>query len=94
MSLEISFHEDAQAEFDEALAFYSMERVTLGGGFIQSVEHAVAQAQRHPESAAVIRGRARRMRVERFPYSGLDSVRSLSGSGARGVDQTGDLHDR
>ncbi|MDP2182165.1 MAG: type II toxin-antitoxin system RelE/ParE family toxin [Actinomycetota bacterium] len=74
MSLGISFHEGAQAEFDEAVAFYAMERVSLGEGFIQAVEHASAHARTHPESAAVIRGRVRRMRVERFPYSVMYSV--------------------
>lgn len=74
MSLGVSFHEDAQAEFDEAVAFYAMERVTLGEGFIQAVEHAVAGAQKHPKSAPVIRGRVRRMRVERFPYSVMYSL--------------------
>jgi toxin ParE1/3/4 len=74
LSLDVTFHEDAQAEFDEAAAFYAMERVSLGEGFIQAVEHAVAHVQLHPDSAAVIRGRVRRMRVERFPYSVVHSV--------------------
>lgn len=53
MNLDVSFHEDAQAEFDEAVAFYALERLFLGEGFIQAVEHAVAHAQLHPQSDAV-----------------------------------------
>ena len=74
MSLGVSFHQDAQAEFDEAVDFYAMERASLGVGFVEAVERAVARAQRRPESAAVLRGRARKMRVERFPYSVMYSV--------------------
>ena len=74
MILDISFHEDARAEFDETVAFYAMERASLGEGFVHAVEHATGHAQRYPESAAVIRGRVRRMRVERFPYSVMYSV--------------------
>lgn len=74
MSPDVSFHEDAQAEFDEAVAFYAMERISLGEGFVSAVQHAVEHVQQYPESAVAIRGRVRKMRVERFPYSVMFSV--------------------
>lgn len=69
-----TFHEEAAAEFDEAAAYYAVERSSLSETFISEVEDAVAQAQRHPEAAPVIRGRVRSLRVERFPYSVKYSV--------------------
>jgi len=64
-----SFHEDARREFDEAVDFYAMESASLGLAFIEAIERAVAHVGEHPESCAVVRGRVRKMRVERFPYS-------------------------
>lgn len=79
----VSFCEEARTEFDEALAFYTAERVPLGEAFVAAVESATQRAQRHPESAPVIRGRVRRMHVERFPFSVFyslvdDSIRVLA----------------
>jgi plasmid stabilization system protein ParE len=79
----VVFHEDARSEFDEALSFYVMEGPALGIGFVSAVEHAVARAQSLPESAPLIRGKMRRMRVERFPYSVIyrhvdDAIRVLA----------------
>jgi plasmid stabilization system protein ParE len=74
MSLGIIFHDDARAEFDEAADFYRRERAPLGVAFVDAVEHAVAHVREYPESCPVLRGRARRLRVERFPYSVLYSV--------------------
>lgn len=74
MTLSVSFHEDAQREFDEATDFYAMERVSLGVAFVEAVERAVGHVCDHPESCAILRGRVRKMRVARFPYSVLYSV--------------------
>ena len=74
MSLGISFHEDARVEFDEATEFYGMERASLGVAFVNAVERAVEHACEYPDSCPVVRGRARKMRVQRFPYSVLYSV--------------------
>jgi toxin ParE1/3/4 len=65
----VSFHDDARWEFDEATDFYAMERVSLGAAFVEAVERAVGHVCDHPESCAILRGRARKMRVARFPYS-------------------------
>lgn len=70
----ISFHEDARIEFDEAADFYGMERASLGVAFVGSVERAVDHASEFPDSCPVLRGRVRKMRVQRFPYSVMYSV--------------------
>ncbi len=69
MTLSVAFHEAAQREFDEATDFYAMERVSLGAAFVEAVERAVGHVCDHPESCAILRGRVRKMRVARFPYS-------------------------
>lgn len=74
MSLGVSFHEDARIEFDEAASFYAMERASLGLAFVATVEYAVAHACDYPDSCPIIRGRVRKMRVHRFPYSVVYSV--------------------
>jgi plasmid stabilization system protein ParE len=72
--LGISFHEDARIEFDEAADFYGMERAPLGLAFVGAVEHAVDHVSEFPESCPVQRGRVRKMRVQRFPYSVMYSI--------------------
>jgi len=74
VSLGVSFHEDARTAFDEAATFYAMERASLGLAFVDAVEHAVTHACEYPESSPIIRGRVRKMRVHRFPYSVVYSV--------------------
>lgn len=68
------FHEEAAVEFDEAAAYYAVERASLSEAFISAVEDAVAQAKRYPEAAPSVRGRVRSLRVARFPYSVKYSV--------------------
>jgi plasmid stabilization system protein ParE len=70
----IYFHEDAEKEFGEAVAFYAMEEEALGLAFVTAVEEAIARIAEHPESSPPVAGRVRRMRVARFPYSVLYSL--------------------
>lgn len=74
MTLGIGFHEDARTEFDEAADFYGMERASLGLAFVGAVENAVDYVREYPESCPTIRGRVRKARVSRFPYSVMYSV--------------------
>lgn len=69
-----NFHEDARIEFDEATDFYGMERTSLGLAFVGAVEQAVEYVCEFPDSCPVIRGRVRKVRVRRFPYSVMYSV--------------------
>ena len=70
----VSFHEDARIEFDEAADFYGMERASLGIAFVGAMEHAIDHVCEFPNSCAVLRGRVRKMRIERFPYSVMYSI--------------------
>lgn len=72
--LDSSFHEDARTEFDEATDFYGMELASLGLVFVAAVEAAVAHVREYPDSCPIIRGRVRKVRVRRFPYSVMYSV--------------------
>jgi plasmid stabilization system protein ParE len=70
----IYFHEDAEKEFGEAVAFYAMEEEALGLAFVTAVEEAIVRIAEHPESSPLVAGLVRRMRVARFPYSVLYSL--------------------
>ncbi len=72
--LDSRFHEDARTEFDEAADFYGMERASLGLAFVAAVEAAVARVCEYPDSCPIIRGRVRKVRVRRFPYSVMYSI--------------------
>lgn len=72
--LGVIFHEDARAEFDEATDFYGMEQTPLGLAFVGAVEQAVDHVCEYPDSCPAIRGRVRKARVHRFPYSVMYSV--------------------
>ena len=74
MNAAVSFHEAAQSELNEAAGFYNLEYHGLGESFIGEVERGVAQACDYPESCPVIRGRARKMTIRKFPYSVIYSV--------------------
>lgn len=70
----VTFHEDAQTEFDEAASFYNMERAGLGVAFVDEVERAVTHICEFPASCPILRDRVRKARVQRFPYAVLYSV--------------------
>ena len=51
-----------------------MERASLGLTFVGAVEKAADYVREYPESCPIIRGRVRKARVHRFPYSVMYSV--------------------
>jgi plasmid stabilization system protein ParE len=63
-----------EPRFDEATAFYGMERASLGLAFVGAVEQAADHVREYPDSCPVLRGHVRKARVHRFPYSVLYSV--------------------
>jgi len=69
MSLPVTFHRAANAEFIEATAWYDTKRVGLAIEFIAEIERCVALASKHPLQFAVVRGDVRRVVANRFPYS-------------------------
>jgi len=69
MSLPVSFHRAACAEFIEASAWYETKRVGLALEFIAEIERCVSRASEHPIQFSIIREEIRRVVAHRFPYS-------------------------
>lgn len=69
MKLPISFHRAAQKEFNEAAAWYEVQRTGLGVDFISEVEGCIALVSESPFKYAVLYRNIRRALVYRFPYS-------------------------
>ena len=69
MSLPITFHRAASAEFIEASTWYEGKRLGLGLEFIAEIDRCVSLASKNPLQFAVVREDIRRVVANRFPYS-------------------------
>lgn len=69
MSLTVTFHRAASAEFIEASAWYESKRVGLALEFMTEIDRCLSLASKHPLQFAVVREDIRRVVANRFPYS-------------------------
>jgi plasmid stabilization system protein ParE len=69
MSLPVTFHRAASAEFIESSAWYETRRVGLALEFMAEIDRCVSLASEHPLQFAVVREDIRRVVAHRFPYS-------------------------
>ena len=69
MSLPVTFHRAASAEFIEASAWYETKRVGLTLEFIAEIDRCVSLASEHLLQFAVVREDVRRVVANRFPHS-------------------------
>lgn len=69
MSLPITFHRAASAEFIEANAWYESKRLGLALEFMAEIHRCVLLASEHPHQHAIVRDDIRRVVTHRFPYS-------------------------
>jgi len=69
MSLPISFHRAASAEFIEASAWYESKRLGLALDFMAEIDRCVLRASEHPLQFAVVHEDIRRVVANRFPFS-------------------------
>jgi plasmid stabilization system protein ParE len=58
----------AQADLDEAFAWYEARRAGLGHEFLRAVEVCLAEIERQPDQFAVVEQDVRRARLRHFPY--------------------------
>lgn len=65
------FHEAADAELTEAVAYYDAKTAGLGDRFLVEIKAAVAYIERYPDIAPVIDLGVRAKVLVRFPYSVL-----------------------
>lgn len=69
MSLLVTFHRAASAEFVEASAWYETKRVGLALEFMAEIDSCVSLASKQPLQFAVVRKDIRRIVVHRFTFS-------------------------
>ena len=69
MSLPISFHRAATAEFIEASAWYEDRQLGLAAKFMVEIERCVSLASEHPFQYAIVHKDIRCIVANRFPYS-------------------------
>jgi plasmid stabilization system protein ParE len=69
MTLAVTFHRAARAEFLVAAARYEAQRSGLGAEFISEVERCIALAAKQPQLYAIVHRNTRRVTTHRFPYS-------------------------
>ena len=69
MSLSVTFHRAAWAEFVDAAAWYEARRLGLGVEFIAEIEQCVAFAAEQPQLYEVVYKNVRHVTARRFPFS-------------------------
>ncbi len=69
MSLPITFHRAASAEFIEASVWYESKRLGLALEFMAEIDRCVSLVAEHSLQFAVVREDIRRVVANRFPYS-------------------------
>ena len=69
MSLPISFHRAATAEFIEASAWYEDRQMGLAVKFMAEIERCLLLVAEHPFQYAIVHKDIRRIVANRFPYS-------------------------
>ena len=62
------FLEPAEAELEEAVAYFDRQSVGLGNRFEREVEATVALVTQHPEIGSPLTKRVRKFRVRKFKY--------------------------
>ena len=65
----------AEAELQEAIAFYEAAENGLGARFLDEVEAVVARIVAHPAAWTPMSPRTRRCRTHRFPYCRFYQIR-------------------
>ena len=75
MSHLLSIHEAAEFEINEAADFYDIESPGLGNVLIAEIQRGIESISQFPAAAPLIRGRARKKPLTKFPYSLVYSVR-------------------
>jgi toxin ParE1/3/4 len=76
MSLPVAFFEEAEAEFDEAAAWYERRREGLGRDFVAKVQEVLDRICELPTMHPVVHKDVRRALVGRFPYAIFYRVQS------------------
>jgi toxin ParE1/3/4 len=69
-----TFNELAEAELNDAIAYYETEQIGLGTAFLEEVRRLAAAVVEYPNAGPIILGTVRRRLCSRFPYALLYEV--------------------
>ena len=68
MTRRVIFKPDAEAEMEQAHAWYEQRKAGLGDEFLRCVDACIASMQRNPGLYPVVHNQIRMALVRRFPY--------------------------
>jgi plasmid stabilization system protein ParE len=74
--VKFSVHKRADADFEEAYAWYAAEREILARGFADEIAIAIAKILEAPARWPVIEADVRQCKTKRFPYAVVYTVRN------------------
>lgn len=72
--IEVSFHEMAEQELNEAASYYDAQNRGLGRAFLDEIERAIRRILDYPEAAPLLNRVVRHKLIRRFPYGIMYSV--------------------
>ncbi len=76
--MKIEFLASAEAEFEEAIAYYKMQSEGLDFEFAAEVKKTLERIIQYPKAWPSLSERTRRCRTNRFPYGVIYQVRAES----------------
>lgn len=69
MTLRIQVTPEAEADINQAYAWYEQTDAGLGDRFVQALQKTLVAVAKHPGAFRAVRGPLRRALIDRFPYS-------------------------
>ena len=72
--MKITFHKDAEIEFNQSIDYYLKISPELGLDFALEVNESIKRISANPSAWTIVMGDIRRSLVSRFPYGVLYSI--------------------
>ena len=66
--MKITFHPEAEAEFNEAVLWYSKQSLGLDIEFVRCIDEAINRITRNPESFPFTHEQLRKTVIKKFPF--------------------------
>jgi len=66
--LRITFHPEAEVEFNEAVLWYSKQSIGLDIEFVRCIDEAISRINRNPGSFPITYKQLRKTVVKKFPF--------------------------
>ncbi|MDP2156148.1 MAG: type II toxin-antitoxin system RelE/ParE family toxin [Nitrospirota bacterium] len=70
------FHPKAEAELDNAVAYYEQQQTGLGLEFAEEVYASIARIRKYPAAWTALSNNSRRCLINRFPYGVIYQVKT------------------